>query len=265
MGKNRYSPIGIFDSGIGGVSTLGQAAFMLPQENFVYFGDNGNGPYSLKTKEQVAEYCKNACQFLIEKNVKAIVVACNTATSVAISDLREQFDLPILGMEPAVKKAAEFNLPGKIVIMGTGMTLKSSMLESLIKRFGTGCDIAKLACRDVITMIEKGVISGQQMEECLAGYFNALDPKQISTVVFGCTHFGVLETPVKNIVGSHIKIADGNQGTVSHLKNILARADMINPGDKHKTGIEFYNSGTQTSLKNSKKNFGTHLDNLKAV
>ena len=263
MKRNLYSPIGIFDSGIGGVSTLGQAVHMLSDEKFIYFGDNGNGPYSLKTEEQVKQYCFQACDFLIDKGVKAIVVACNTATAISISDLRETYDyLPILGMEPAVKVAASFNLPGKIVVMGTGMTLKSKMLDSLIERFGIGFDIVKLPCRDLITMIETGIIEGKEIETCIARYFNELDPKEISSVVFGCTHFGVLEQSIKNVLGDHIRIADGDEGTVRHLTNILKDSNLLNPGDRPKTDILFHNSGTSIALENSKKNFNTHLKNL---
>jgi len=262
METNRYSPIGIFDSGIGGVSTLGQAVHMLPHEEFIYFGDNGNGPYSLKTEEQVKQYCLQACKFLIEKGVKAIVVACNTATAISISDLRKTYELPILGMEPAVKVAINFNLPGKIVVMGTGMTLKSKMLARLIDRFGNGADIVKLPCRDVITMIEKGIIEGKEIQACIAGYFNELDPKEISSVVFGCTHFGVLEQSIKTILGNHVRIADGDEGTIRHLTNILKDSNLLNPGDRPKADILFNNSGNSIALENSKKNFKTHLKNL---
>ena len=264
MEITQQSPIGIFDSGIGGVGTLGQAVHMLPDEEFIYFGDNGNGPYSLKTEEQVKQYCFQACDFLIEKGVKAIVVACNTATVISISDLREKYDLPILGMEPAVKVAVNFDLPGKIVVMGTGMTLKSKKLAELIERFGKGYDIVKLPCREVITMIEAGIIEGTKMEDCLAGYFKELDPEDISSVVFGCTHFGVLEQSIKNIIGNHVKIADGNEGTIRNLTNILGKADLLNPGNGSRGDVVFHNSGTESSLENSKTNFETHLKNLAA-
>ncbi|MCP4372628.1 MAG: glutamate racemase [Deltaproteobacteria bacterium] len=262
MKERQYSPIGIFDSGIGGVSTLGQGVHMLPDEEFVYFGDNGNGPYSLKTEEQVKQYCLHACKFLIEKGVKAIVVACNTATAISISDLRKKYDLPILGMEPAFKVAANFNLPGKIVVMGTGMTLKSNMLANLIERFDNGAEIVKLPCRDVIIMIETGVIEGNKIEACIAGYFKELDPKEISSVVFGCTHFGILEKQIKNVLGDHVRIADGNEGTIQHLTNILKDSNLLNPGDRPKADILFHNSGNDTSLENSITIFNAHLKNL---
>ncbi len=190
------------------------------------------------------------------------MVACNTATAISISDLRKTYDLPILGMEPAVKVAVNFNLPGKIVVMGTGMTLKSKRLATLIERFGNGTDIVKLPCRDVIIMIETGDIEGKEMEACIARYFSELDPKEISSVVFGCTHFGILEKQIKNILGNHVRIADGNEGTIRHLTDILKESNLLNPGDRPKTDILFHNTGTSIALENSKKNFNTHLKNL---
>jgi glutamate racemase len=263
MSDIQYAPIGIFDSGIGGVSTLGQAVHMLPNENFIYYGDNGNGPYSLRSEEQVRQYCLQACDYLVKKDAKAIVVACNSATVIAISDMRKAYDIPVLGMEPAVKLAASYNLSGKIVVMATGMTLKSAMLAHLIDRFGQGYDIVRLPCRELINLIEKGVIDGPEMEDCLAHYFRELDPAEVSVVVFGCTHFGVLEKPVKNVLGHHIKIADGNEGTIRHLANILREAGQLNPGGRPKEEVLFHNTGSETSLKNSIKNYERHLAYLR--
>jgi len=229
MTLDSKAPIGIFDSGQGGVSTLGQAAFMLPFEKLIYFGDSGVPPYSLMQKSEVRKLCLAACDFLAQKGVKAIVVACNTATAVALSEMRQQVKIPILGMEPAIKVAADWNLPGQIVIMATGMMLKSQNLKQLIKRVNRGREIVKLACRDVITLVEAGVIAGTEMEDAIAKYFRPLDSNTISSVVLGCTHFGFLEASVKEVVGTHIKIADGNTGTIRHLINILARSNMLRP------------------------------------
>ncbi len=242
MTIDSKAPIGIFDSGQGGVSTLGQAAFMLPFEKLIYFGDSGVPPYSLMEKSEVHKLCLTACDFLVQKGVKAIVVACNTATAVALTEMRRHIKIPILGMEPAIKVAADWNLPGQIVIMATGMMLKSQNLKQLIKRVNRGKEIVKLACRDVITLVEAGVIDGTEMEKTIAKYFEPLDSNRISSVVLGCTHFGFLETAVKKVVGTHIEVADGNTGTIHHLKNILARSNMLRPETGQKPVVEIYNS-----------------------
>jgi len=132
-----------------------------------------------------------------------------------------------------------------------------------IERFGNGYDIVKLPCRDVIKLVEAGVIEGEEMEDCLAGYFNKLDPKEISTVVFGCTHFGLLEKSIKNLLGNDVRIADGNEGTIRHLETILRNSNLLNPGDGPEPDILFHNSGSSTALENSKKNFQAHLNCLR--
>jgi glutamate racemase len=189
MGIKKDNPIGMFDSGLGGVSCLGQGIHMLPNERFVYFGDSGVEPYALLPKAEVKQHCFDACDLLVEKGAKAIVVACNTATSVAITDLRKHYGIPILGTEPAIKLAVSFGLTGKIVVMATGMTLRSKMVGTLIDRYGAGCEFVKLPCRKIITLVESGIIDGIEIEDSIQTYFKGLDPGTISSVVIGCTHF----------------------------------------------------------------------------
>ena len=263
MGEERRRPIGIFDSGIGGVSCLGQGIKMLPRERFIYYGDSGNPPYSLMPKTEVKKLCIGICDFLTEKEVKAIVVACNSATSLAIRDLRKRCAVPILGMEPAVKVAVEFGLRGRIVVMATGMTLQSNMLNKLIEKYGEGFEIVRLPCRNIISLVEAGVIDGEEIEDHLREYFEDLDKETVSTVVFGCTHFGFLEKSIKKVLGDHIRIADGNEGTIRHLKNILKRGKMLNDMERDAPAVEFYNSGGKAFIESSKRILHKHLMNLK--
>ena len=223
MVAKKDDPIGMFDSGLGGVSCLGQGIHMLPNERFVYFGDSGVEPYALLPKAAVKAHCFNACDVLVEKGVKAIVVACNTATSVALTDLKKRYDLPVLGTEPAIKLAASFGLTGKIVVMATGMTLQSKMVGRLIDRYGAGCEFVKLPCRKIITLVESGIIDGIEIEDSIQTCFKGLDPGTISAVAIGCTHFGFIENSLKKVLGEHIRIADPNEGIIRHLKNILEK------------------------------------------
>jgi len=260
----KDAPIGIFDSGLGGVSCLGQGMHMLPREKFIYFGDSGVSPYSLMPKAEVKELCFQACDFLVGTGVKAIVVACNTATSVAVAELRQKYTIPILGMEPALKVAIDFSLEGTIIVMATGMTLNSRMMDNLIARFGQGSEIVKLPCRDVITLVESGIIDGPIMAECLGKYFAEFNPDRIASVVFGCTHYGFLEKPLKKVLGEHIRIADGNEGTIRHLKHILKDRDLLNDGETGASEAEIYNSGGPEYIDSARKLLSQHLANLKA-
>lgn len=256
-------PIGIFDSGIGGVSVLGQAVFMMGNEHFVYYGDSGIEPYALLSPLQVKERCQDACEFLMDKDAKAIVVACNTATAIAIDELRRSYDVPILGMEPAIKVAVEYDLPGKIVLMATGMTLTSQTVARLIETYGSGFEIVKLGCRELITLVESGVIKGDPVERAITACFSRIDPATVSSIVLGCTHFGFLGPPINKVLGDHIKIADGNEGTIRHLRDILRQRHLTHDRIDANPQIEIYNSGKAVYVEKSRKILSQHLFNLK--
>ena len=263
MAIKKDNPIGMFDSGLGGVSCLGQGVHMLPYERFVYFGDSGVEPYALLPKAEVKQHCFKACDVLVEKGAKAIVVACNTATSVAIADLRKRYDIPVLGTEPAIKPAVSFGLTGKIVVMATGMTLQSKMMDTLIDRFGAGCDFVKLPCRKIITLVESGIIDGSEIERSIQTCFRELDPGAISSVVIGCTHFGFLEKSLKKVLGDHIRFADPNEGIIRHLKKILEQENLLNDSEINTSPVEIYNSGGDGYVENAKKMLDKHVLNLK--
>jgi len=263
MGAKKDNPIGMFDSGLGGVSCLGQGIHMLPNERFVYFGDSGVEPYALLPKTAVKQHCFNACDLLVEKGSKAIVVACNTATGVAIKDMRKRYDIPVLGTDPAIKLAVSFGLTGKIVVMATGMTLQSKMMDTLIDRYGAGCEFVKLPCRKIITLVESGIIDGIEIENSIKTCFKGLDPGAISSIVIGCTHFGFLKNPLKKVLGGHIRIADPNEGIIRHLKNILGQENLLNDTEINNPPVEIVNSGGEVYAENAKKMLAKHVLNLK--
>jgi len=207
--------------------------------------------------------CFRACDFLVEKGVKAIVIACNTATYLAVSEIRRKYTIPVLGIEPTVKVAADYKLNGKIVILATSMTLKNRMVDDLIDRYGQGLEIEKLPFRDGITLVESGVISGPKMETSIQKAFEKLNLRSISCVVLGCTHFGFLEQSVINALGNHIRIADGIKGTISNLKKILKKTDLLNnKGTSAGSAFEIYNSGGPEFIKKSEVVLIKHLGSL---
>ena len=263
MAIKKDNPIGMFDSGLGGVSCLGQGIHMLPNEKFVYFGDSGVDPYALLPKTEVKQHCLDACDFLVEKGAKAIVVACNTATSVAITDLRKRYGIPVLGTVPAIELAASFGLPGKIVVMATSMTLQSRMVGSLIDKYGAGCEFVKLPCRKIIILVESGTIDGIKIEDSIQTCFKGLDPGTISSVVIGCTHFGFLENSLKKVLGEHIRIADPNEGIIRHLKNVLEQGHILNDTEINNPRVEIHNSGGEAYLEKAKNMLQKHVSNLK--
>ena len=166
-------PIGFFDSGVGGLSVLKEAIKLMPNENYIYFGDSKNAPYGVKNVDDVKELTYNAFNLLREKGAKAVVVACNTATSAAVADLRKDYkDIPIVGIEPALKPAVELNRDGAIVIMATPMTLREKKFGNLMNKYNGGKEIIPMPCAGVVEFIESGDLDGDDLKDYLKDKFS---------------------------------------------------------------------------------------------
>lgn len=245
--KNNLA-IGIFDSGMGGVSVLAQAIKLIPSEKYIYYGDSLNAPYGEKNREEVVELSKNICNFLIGQGVKAIVVACNTATSAAIKELRKAYSIPIIGMEPALKPAVELNPKGTIVVMATNMTLKEKKFSNLMDKYGKEANIVKLPCPVLVELVEKGITMGEKMDEALGTCFSRIDIEKIDSVVLGCTHYIYLKNSIKSLLGEKVKIIDGNEGTIKHLQDILIKDSLLRAASDGKGDVKIYNSSEDAKM-----------------
>jgi glutamate racemase len=240
--NTKDSPVGFFDSGVGGLSVLKQTVHLLPRENFIYFGDSKNAPYGTKSVEEVKRLTFAAVEFLIEKGAKAIVVACNTATSAAIEDLRNHYKhIPIIGIEPALKPAVEMRRRGKILIMATPMTLAEKKFSNLVKAYGKEADIEPLPCPGLVELIEKGIVSGREVNEFLREKLNNYIHNQVAAIVLGCTHYPFIKKELCNIFGKDVPIIDGSLGTAKQLRKLLMINDIMN--ESTEVGkIKVYNS-----------------------
>ncbi|MFZ5968005.1 MAG: glutamate racemase [Bacillota bacterium] len=238
--------IGFFDSGIGGLTVLHEALRILPDEDYIYYADTMNVPYGVKPKEVVRKYIFEAVEFIVQQGVKAVVIACNTATSAAIEDLRKQYNIPIIGMEPAVKPAVEKsrNKNKRVLVTATQLTLKEEKLKNLIARVDDEHIIDLLPLSELVEFCE----SGEFREEIVLPYLKAqllqYDMDEYGTIVLGCTHFPFYKDMIEKIVPDDIDIIDGAIGTVNHLKSILADMNRIHDG---RGKITFYNSGQQVT------------------
>lgn len=235
--------IGFFDSGIGGLSVLREAVQLMPNENYIYYADSVNAPYGTKTKEEVKKLTFSAVEFLNSKNIKALVVACNTATSAAVRDLRVEYGFPIVGMEPAVKPAVEktTNISKRVLVLATPLTLKEEKFQSLVSRFDQGHIVDMLPAPKLVELAENFIFHGYKVES----YLKEILPKDIikyGTIVLGCTHFPLFKEVLSAILPEGIDIIDGNKGTVKHLFDILKSSDLLNRTD-NKGQVEFYRSG----------------------
>jgi glutamate racemase len=246
MGVNMLNlnnkAIGFFDSGVGGISVLKEAVSLLPNENFIYFGDSKNAPYGTKKVDEVKELTFKAVDFLISKNVKAIVIACNTATSAAIEDLRNNYkSLPIIGIEPALKPAVELNRKGKIIVMATPMTLAESKFSNLMKSYMDRAEIESLPCAGLVELIEKGIVEGETVNSYLKNKLNPFLINNISSVVLGCTHYPFIKKELAKILNKDAVIIDGSIGTANQLKRQLSTMNALNT-QKDYGKVEIINS-----------------------
>ena len=248
--------IGIFDSGMGGLTVLAHAIKMLPNEDFVYYGDFKNAPYGIKTKAEVLSLSENICELLIkEYHVKAIVIACNTATSAAIVDLRKKYDIPIIGMEPAVKPAIQSNQGKKIAVMATEMTLKEKKFNQLINQFENKNMIIKVPCSLLVERIERADFEGFALDQIINKCIPAID--LIESIVLGCTHFVFIKDYLREKYKNKIVIFDGNNGTIKNLKNRLIKNEL-EAKKNNQQEIIIVGSGVQGKIDFSKEIFNRY-------
>lgn len=247
MDKTNFS-IGFFDSGVGGISVLKESIKLLPKENYIYIGDSLNAPYGVKTPEEVRKLTFNMVDKLISMNVKAIVVACNTATSIAIDELRKIYkEIPIIGIEPALKPAIENYGNGIIVIMATPVTLSENKFSKLRERYNKASDIISMPCDGLVEIIEDGNIKGEVVEGYLRNRFKDVPKEKVSSVVLGCTHYPFIKEALVNVINDDVAIIDGSLGTVKQLKRKLEQKCLLNTNNEQGT-VKIFNSKDDENL-----------------
>ena len=233
MTNPKQQPIGFFDSGVGGLSVLKKAIEFMPNENYIYFGDSKNAPYGDKSTEEVRRLTFEAIEFLLAKEVKAVVIACNTATSAAINELRDRFKhIPIIGIEPALKPAIELQEKGKILIMATAVTLKEKKFKNLMDKYSQYSDIIPLPCPGLPEFIERGDLDSQELKQYL---FTKLQPyidDSLSSIVLGCTHYPFISPQIEALVGENVHIIDGSEGTARELQRKLLQKGLLQDSKK---------------------------------
>lgn len=234
-------PIGFFDSGVGGLSVLREAVKLLPNEDFIYYGDSKNAPYGIKSVEEVKKLSFNAVEFLIKKDVKAVVVACNTATSAAIMELRDTYNfIPVVGIEPALKPAVKYSSKGSILIMATPMTLAEKKFNDLMHKYEEKAEIVPLPCPGLVEFIEKGVIKGEELNSYLRDKLYPYIEKGVGAIVLGCTHYPFVKQEIKNIA-ENVPVIDGSAGTAKQLKRELSNNNILR-GNNTARKVSIFNS-----------------------
>ncbi len=250
-------PIGVLDSGMGGISTLKALVAELPHENFIYYGDDKNAPYGLKTAEEVRVLTENAVVFLLERGAKAIVIACNTATGAAATYLREKYtDIPIIGAEPAIKPAVSYRHRSKILVMATPLTLSTERFGRLADSVKGDCDIIGLPCHGLVELVEAGKTEGDEVDKTLHGLLDRYVGR-IDSVVLGCTHYPFLSKAISAIVGENVPLFDGNRGIAAETRRRLETEHIIS--DRREDGNVLFetSAGDADTLRIARRLLGT--------
>ena len=239
-------PIGVFDSGVGGVSVLKEMLRLMPNENYIYLGDSKNAPYGTKSREEILHHAVSCADYLEDKGVKAVVVACNTATSVCIAPIREKYShMPVVGIEPAIKPALECADNSVIAVMATPLTLKEDKFTKLVESNDTSSRIIPLPCPGLMEIVERGLSDKTEAYEYLDKLFKSI-PKP-DAVVLGCTHYPFLKGVITSVL-PHVRIYDGGLGTAKQLKRLLESDGLLNPSCEHGTVV------FENTLGDAKKN-----------
>ena len=235
--------IGFFDSGVGGVSVLHTALQLLPNENFLYYGDNGNAPYGVRSVEEIRMLCERVVSVLLERGVKAIVIACNTATSAYAEILRAKLDIPIIGMEPAIKPAQLNRQGGEVIALATKATLSLPKFKNLMGLYGE--NVIPVVGEGFVELVEAGKAGTPEADERIEKVLASYRSRQIDSIVLGCTHYPFLESGIRKVF-PETKIYDGRHGTVMQLKRLIEQNNLLSndtPGT-----VEYQTSGDEAAI-----------------
>ena len=263
---NRSNPIGIFDSGIGGLTVVKKVWSFLPNEDMIYFGDTARVPYGTKSNSTVIEYSTQDAKFLINRNVKIIIVACNTASSVALDNLKAKFDMPVIGMiEPGAQMALTETKNGKIGVVGTYATINNKAYSKELKRLDPKAQVYEKACPLFVPLAEEGWTDHKATELIAEEYLHELKETGIDTLILGCTHYPILADIIQNVMGNGVQLIDSGTAASVVVEKYLAGRNLKNPSNnigKH----EFYVSDLPTKFKEVADRFlGRDVEHLEKI
>lgn len=235
----RQKPIAVFDSGAGGISVLRELVRLMPNESYIYFGDSLNAPYGTRPTDEVRQMTISNISKLVDMGIKEAVIACNTATSAAVRPLRAMYpDMPVIGLEPAVKPAAEFAAGGRVLVMATALTLREEKLRALTAKYADKAQILLLPCPELVEFAENGITEGDELDsylsEITSPYIGGID-----AVVLGCTHFPLVKAAIKKAVGD-VPLFDGGEGAARQAMHRLEKYDLLT--DAEEGSISFLSS-----------------------
>ena len=263
---NRTNPIGFFDSGIGGLTVVKSVARLMPNENIVYFGDTARVPYGSKSNETVIEYSIQAANFLLRKNIKLLVVACNTASAVALKELRKFLTIPVIGMiEPGAKMALQESRKGNVGVIGTRATINNKAYAHELKKLNPKVKVFEQACPLFVPLAEEGWLDHKVTERVAKEYLSVMRDKKIDSLILGCTHYPILSDVIQKVVGKNVKLIDSGSPAAYLVQDYLNGRQLRNLSVHHGQA-EFYVSDVPVKFKEIAERFlGRKISHLHKV
>lgn len=234
--------IGVFDSGVGGLSVLREIWAQLPQEHTVYFADTAHCPYGSRSADEIRKLSVSIADFLIQQGAKVIVVACNTASAAALHRLRERFTVPIVGMEPAVKPAAEHTHTGRVGVIATQVTFQGELFARLVERFAAGVNVLTQACPNLVEQVEAGKLDDRETDRLLRTYLQPMVDAGIDSLALGCTHYPFLRDAIQRVVGPAVEIIDPAPAVARQTARVLEQNGLLTASQGPVQHL-FYTSG----------------------
>ncbi len=226
------APVGVFDSGVGGLTVLRELLRELPDERYIFFGDTGNCPYGVRTESEIIQLSLNGAAFLLERGVKLIVVACNTASSAAIEVLRATYpQIRFVAVVPAVKPAAEMTRTGRVAVAATNAAARSEYLHGLIRRFAQGVEVYPVGCQPLVTLAEAGQLDGPEVEREIRRDIEPLLAKGIDVLALGCTHFPAMRPVFERVVGPGVRVIDSGAAVARQTRRVLTAQGLLAAAD----------------------------------
>lgn len=249
MARDNDAPVGVFDSGVGGLSVLGEIRQLLPNESLLYVADCGHIPYGEKTPEFIRQRCVAIAEFFRQQGAKALVLACNTATVAAVADLRERYpDWPLVAMEPAVKPAAAATQTGVVGVLATTGTLQSAKFAALLDRFAADIRVITQPCPGLVELIETGDLDSPVIRQLLHSYVEPLLAAGCDTIILGCTHYPFLKPLLREMIPASISLVDTGAAVARQLQRLLSQQGLLASGRPQPT--QFWTSGNPENFRN---------------
>lgn len=260
------APIGVFDSGLGGLTVVRELRRQLPHEQVVYFGDIARLPYGIKSQKQIREFSCENTEFLLKRKVKAVVVACNSSSSAAYSYLKKNYSIPIIDViQPAAEKAVSISSHHKIGVIATQATVASKAYDAAIHSIDQKIKVVSKACPLLVPFVEEGVLEGELIEIVLTRYLDPLLKHEIDTLILGCTHYPLLKNVIRKVVGPNVKLIDSAPAAVGKLKNLLIQNHGVR-SQKKKGDLQVFVSDLPSTFRSIGARFlGEQLNNVKVV